>query len=226
MKQKTGSGNFTLMELLIVIAILAILVAILLPALGKARGKAREMTCFSNLKQIGTYIHLYLSEWDGYYPAGDWTHRTQSYTTKTSPLSKKIFICPGAPERIRSGDRQGMKTAQTYNVTGDFYTSNLNNLLRFYFYIIPDYRVKDSKIYLPSQKIYLTDNGEHAYLDNTNANDRYISNRHSGRGSILLADGHVQGQTLPPNIPQYEKAQCKPSEIAYIINSNKSVKFY
>ena len=121
---------------------------------------------------------------------------------------------------------QGMKTEQTYNVTGDFYTSNLNNLLRFYFYIIPDYRVKDSKIYLPSQKIYLTDNGEHAYLDNTNANDRYISNRHSGRGSILLSDGHVRGQTLPANIPQYEKAQCKPSETAYIINSNKSVTFY
>ena len=69
MKQKTESRKFTLIELLIVIAILAILVAILLPALGKARGKAREMTCFSNLKQIGTYIHLYLSEWDGYYPS-------------------------------------------------------------------------------------------------------------------------------------------------------------
>ena len=197
MKQKKGKRIFTLIELLIVIAIIAILVAILLPALNKARNKAKEMICRNNLKQIGTYIHLYLSEWDGFYPAGDWTWRTQLYTKTTN-----------------------------YNITGDYYTSNLNDLLRFYLYKLPDYRVKDSKIYLPSQKIYLTDNGEHAYLDNTGANDRYISNRHSGRGSILLADGHVLGQTLPPHIRQYEKIQCIPSEVAYIINSNKSVKFY
>ena len=224
MKQKKGKRIFTLIELLIVIAIIAILVAILLPALNKARNKAKEMICRNNLKQIGTYIHLYLSEWDGFYPAGDWTWRTQLYTKTTN--AKKIFVCPGAPEKILSGDRQGMKTVQTYNITGDYYTSNLNDLLRFYLYKLPDYRVKDSKIYLPSQKIYLTDNGEHAYLDNTGANDRYISNRHSGRGSILLADGHVLGQTLPPHIRQYEKIQCIPSEVAYIINSNKSVKFY
>lgn len=225
MKQKTESRKFTLIELLIVIAILAILVAILLPALGKARNKAKEITCISNLKQLGTYIHLYVSEWDGYYPAIDWPLKLQVYTKKTA-TANKIFLCPGAPEKIRSGDRIGMKTVQTYNVTGDFYTKNLTDILRFCLYYLPDYRVKDSKIYLPSQKIYLTDNGEHAYLDNTSANDRYISNRHSGRGSILLSDGHVRGQTLPANIPQYEKAQCKPSETAYIINSNKSVTFY
>ena len=56
--------NFTLVELLITIAILAILIAILLPALGKAIMKAQDISCKSNLKQLGNYINFYISDND------------------------------------------------------------------------------------------------------------------------------------------------------------------
>jgi len=59
---------FTLIELLIVIAIISILSAILFPVFAKARSSARRTACLSNVKQIGTAIGMYTSDYDGAFP--------------------------------------------------------------------------------------------------------------------------------------------------------------
>ncbi len=62
------SRAFSLVELIVVAAIICVLLAILLPALGHIREKSRSAACLSNLRQIGAALHLYASDNNDYTP--------------------------------------------------------------------------------------------------------------------------------------------------------------
>ena len=85
-------GIFTLIELLIVIAIIAILASMLLPALNQAREKARATQCVNSLKQCSTAITFYADTYQDYIPSasttswGSWAH---SYLVESGILSGK-----------------------------------------------------------------------------------------------------------------------------------------
>ena len=66
MKQKFKKSRFTLVSILIVIAIIAIIAALLLPAIQKARVRARAINDVNNLKQLYTACMMYSDMNNGY----------------------------------------------------------------------------------------------------------------------------------------------------------------
>ncbi len=59
---------FTLLELLVVIAVIGILAALMLPVLGRVKQRAADAACLSNLRQIGIAMTLYQNDFGGKYP--------------------------------------------------------------------------------------------------------------------------------------------------------------
>src|SRR5207249_5944197 len=57
---------FTLVELLVVIALIAILAALLPPTLARARASAKSAACKSNLRQLGLALGMYVNDYDKY----------------------------------------------------------------------------------------------------------------------------------------------------------------
>ena len=71
---------FTLVELLVVMAVIALLLGMMLPALESARNAAYASQCASNVRQVGTATELYTHDFNSYFPAKylGWSHNTNS----------------------------------------------------------------------------------------------------------------------------------------------------
>ncbi len=90
--------GFTLMELLVVMAIMAALAALLLPALGRAREKGRRTICIANLKQIGMAIHMYAEDYYERFPGNGVEDTGSSEMGFLFPRyinASPVWDCPG-----------------------------------------------------------------------------------------------------------------------------------
>jgi len=88
------SKGFTLIEILVTIAIIAIIAAILFPVFARARENARRASCMSNEKQMGVAAMMYSQDYDeqvlpSYVGSQYWPYLLQPYTKST-----QVFDCP------------------------------------------------------------------------------------------------------------------------------------
>lgn len=93
--------GFTLIEMLVVIAIIAILAGLLLPAIQLARKRARRIECASQVRQVALGMSLYGDDNDGMLPAADanWSTNLATYVDQSgsNPGQRGVFVCPEEP---------------------------------------------------------------------------------------------------------------------------------
>ncbi len=96
MERKTG---FTLIEVLVVIAIIGVLASMLLPALSAARERARRTTCMNNLRQFAMAYEMYAADWHEQFPAAP---------------ANGLYVVPPVPSGTFAIYPDYIKTAKTF----------------------------------------------------------------------------------------------------------------
>lgn len=111
MHRVSSRKGFTLIELMIVIAIIAILAAILVPNFIRARAQGQVTSCKSNLKNIGTACEMYATDNGGRYPKT--LDDLKKEANGQQPYMKSLPKCPSAGT---------MTYAYSYHANPDVYT--------------------------------------------------------------------------------------------------------
>lgn len=188
---------FTLLELLITIAIITILAGLFLPALKQVREKGKQISCASNLKQIGTGLWMYANDNNQFFPysSGTGTAGVDRYWTD------KLAEYVGAAGKYKATEAPRYKNT-VYDCPSlgqnDTVSDYIYEQIFWHLYIqeIDTRRIKEPGItgVMTDSEFYSGGNYTVSRVGTTGIDDTNfrLRNRHSEGLNILYCDGHIQ----------------------------------
>jgi prepilin-type processing-associated H-X9-DG protein/prepilin-type N-terminal cleavage/methylation domain-containing protein len=93
--RRPGCGAFTLVELLVVLAVIAILAGLLLPGLSRSKESARSVACQNQLRQLQICFHLYALDHSGVMPPNNFVYNLETDEPDPVTFSTNQTWCPG-----------------------------------------------------------------------------------------------------------------------------------
>jgi prepilin-type N-terminal cleavage/methylation domain-containing protein/prepilin-type processing-associated H-X9-DG protein len=138
--------GFTLVELLVVVAIVAVLLGILLASLSKARESARSVKCLGNLHSLGMAMQSYVQRYERFPRSGlpgsaeDWFHFTNMPPHKRTrggiaeflddggPTTSSVWMCPSDDPDAHLMRAAGNVAAYPYSYSVNFVICTYFNL--------------------------------------------------------------------------------------------------
>ena len=93
-KSPHSKKGLTLLEVIVVMAIIAIVASMLIPGLARARRNADRTKCINNLKNIGLIVHIYALDYHNRFPTTGGTGKQGLTILKTNYITDNYgFIC-------------------------------------------------------------------------------------------------------------------------------------
>jgi prepilin-type N-terminal cleavage/methylation domain-containing protein/prepilin-type processing-associated H-X9-DG protein len=184
---------FTLVELLVTIAIIAILASLLLPTLTRVKAQARATSCLNNLKQFGLALHEYAADNDDYFPPEGTGTSLNSEIGWYIALPKQMHV----PTYNDMAWRTNPAVALTPSVLVCPSNTNRSNGFELFHYCMNEHidgtgagdkRTRLTSIPRQSEVVFLFDNGGRAARAQQN---NVHTNLHSAGANISFVDGHV-----------------------------------
>lgn len=195
-EQRRRQSAFTLIEILVVLAIITLLAALLFPAFNAVRRAGRTTTCQNNLRQIGIAMQLYQTDYH-FYPTFGRSSEWCSWSSNIAPYVKanEVFTCPEAPEKFfKSGcPKPESEGDVTFAFRGGYSLNTTESS-----------RISDLRILMPTQLILVIDGGgdittpPHGSgpLSDVDMISIGVARRHQGGANALFADGHTKWMSL------------------------------
>jgi prepilin-type processing-associated H-X9-DG protein/prepilin-type N-terminal cleavage/methylation domain-containing protein len=213
---RTVRAGFSLVEVLVIVAIVAVLAAILFPLFARSQEKGRSTTCLANMRQIGTAVLLYAQDSDNQMPLNasdvkdfantkgeewhpNWLSGITPYTRNTA-----LFRCP---EAVPAQDDAALPNAApgiTPTAVSDSSVQGNGVVMQRRLTDIP---APDRIVFLGEERIRVSRallrprlgsgdsyNSWHG-LDDVTHEERY-NNNHNGGGNLLFCDGHSTWRKL------------------------------